>query len=70
VLQGRVGEHNETKLPTDSKSPWWQIILPYVNDVVIRSSDIITDDLSRKYLISSAELTDMGWRITAMQQQA
>jgi hypothetical protein len=69
VLQGTKGETNEAKLPGDVKTPWWAILLPAWPGIVLRTSDIIRDDLDRKYVISSAELTDMGWRITAMQAQ-
>jgi len=69
VLQGTKGETNEAKLPQDVKTPWWSILMPAWPGVVFRTSDIIRDELDRKYVISSAELTDMGWRITAMQAQ-
>lgn len=69
VLQGTKGEQNDAKLPGDMRSPWWLILLPAFAGVVIRTSDILTDDLGRRYAISSAELTDMGWRITARQEQ-
>lgn len=69
ILQGTKGETNETKLPGDVKTPWWAIMLPAWPGVELRTSDIIRDDLDRKYVISSAELTGMGWRITAMQAQ-
>lgn len=69
VLQGSKGETNPTNLPGDVKTPWWLILLPAWPGVVFRTSDLIRDELGRKYVISSAELTDMGWRITAMQAQ-
>lgn len=69
VLQGTKGEQNELKLPGDVRTPWWAILMPAWPGVTLRTSDIITDDLGRRYMISSAELTDMGWRITAMQAQ-
>jgi len=69
ILQGTKGETNDVKLPQDIKTPWWAILLPAWPGVVFRTSDIVRDDLDRKYVISSAELTDMGWRITAMQAQ-
>jgi len=69
ILQGTKGETNEAKLPQDVKTPWWLILIPAYPGIVLRTSDIIRDDLDRKYMISSAELTDMGWRITAMQAQ-
>ncbi len=67
VLQGTKGEANEVKLPGDVRTPWWAILVPAWPGVTLRTSDIITDDLGRRYVISSAELTDLGWRMTAMQ---
>ncbi|VVQ19939.1 hypothetical protein [Pseudomonas fluorescens] len=69
IIQGTKGETNEAKLPGDVKTPWWAILMPAWPGLILRTSDIIRDDLDRKYVISSAELTDMGWRITAMQAQ-
>ncbi|PRP68704.1 hypothetical protein BUE93_20785 [Chromobacterium amazonense] len=69
VLQGPKGEKNETGLPGDVRTPWWAILLPAWPTVTIRTSDIITDDLGRRYIVSSAELTDLGWRLTATQKQ-
>jgi len=67
VLQGTKGEKSETQLPGDTRTPWWAVLVPALADVTLRSNDIITDDLGRRLIVSSAELTDMGWRITAMQ---
>lgn len=69
VLQGPKGEKSEVGLPGDVKQPWWAILMPAWAGVTIRGGDIITDDLQRRYVISSAELTDLGWRMTAMQAQ-
>lgn len=69
ILQGTKGEKNDAQLPGDTRSPWWAVLLPHFEGVTLRSADLITDDLARRYVISSAELTDLGWRITAMQAQ-
>ncbi|TCG09356.1 hypothetical protein BZM27_06025 [Paraburkholderia steynii] len=69
VLQGTKGEKNEVNLPGDVRNPWWQILMPAFPGVVIGTADILTDDLQRRYSVSSAEATDLGWRITAMQAQ-
>lgn len=69
VLQGTKGEASPTNLPGDVRTPWWAILMPAWPGIVLRTSDIIRDELGRKYVISSAELTDMGWRCTAMQAQ-
>ncbi len=67
VLQGTKGERPDLGLPTDVRAPWWQMLLPAFAGVVLMASDIVADDLGRRYAVSSAELTDMGWRLTAQQ---
>lgn len=67
VLQGTKGEKGDAILPGDARSPWWTVLMPAVPGVNLRTADIITDDIGRRYTISSAELTDMGWRMTVMQ---
>ena len=69
ILQGTKGEKNETGLPGDVRTPWMIVLLPQVPGVVIRTSDIILDDLGRRYIVSDAELSDLGWRMTAVQAQ-
>lgn len=70
ILQGTKGEKNLVNLPGDVRTPWWAVLLPILpGNVALRSDDIITDDLARRYVISSAELTDLGWRITATQAE-
>lgn len=69
VVQGTKGERSDVNLPGDVRTPWWLIMIPALPSVILRSGDIIKDDLSRRYVISSAELSEMGWRLTAMQAQ-
>ncbi|NMM21839.1 MAG: hypothetical protein HHJ15_18120 [Rhodoferax sp.] len=54
-------------LPAGAKQSGWRILLPpsVPATVVIGASDIVTDDIGRRYLIDGAELTDLGWRINA-----
>lgn len=67
VLQGSKGEKNDVGLPGDTKNPWFTVLLPYWNGVTLRTSDIISDEIGGRYRVSSAELTDLGWRLTAQQ---
>jgi len=67
ILQGTKGEKTDAKLPGDTRAPWWLILLPFCEGIIIEFGDIINDDLSRSYTVSSAEKSDAGWRITAMQ---
>jgi hypothetical protein len=65
ILQGTKGEKSETNLPGDTRSPWWAILMPGTVGR-IKPDDIITDDLDQRYIVSSQESTDLGYRITAM----
>lgn len=67
MLQGSKGEKNEVGLPADAKNPWFTVLVPSVEGVLLRTADIITDDIGGRYKLSSAELTDLGWRLTAQQ---
>jgi hypothetical protein len=67
ILQGTKGEKGDAELPGDVRNPWWAVLLPDWPGITLRSGDIITDDLTRRYIVSSAELTELGWRLTALQ---
>jgi hypothetical protein len=63
---GEIRSNSSTAgLPTDQTVPYWSILLPAVAHVVLSPGDLITDDLGRTAVISSSELTDLGWRINA-----
>jgi hypothetical protein len=64
VLSAGTGRPGE--LPADGRLPSWTVLLP-ATPVALRASDIIQDDLSRTYVIGTAELTALGWRILAKQ---
>lgn len=70
ILQGTKGEINPVDLPLDMRMPWWIILLPAFPGVIIDTGDFIRDDLGRKYVVSSPELTDLGWRISAAYERA
>jgi hypothetical protein len=57
-------------LPADVKSSGWRVLLPPSAVWVIKAGDFITDDLGRRYAIDGAELTDLGWRINAVEEHA
>lgn len=65
ILQGTKGEKSDGNLPGDVRNPWWAILMPYAG-VDLTFDDIIVDDLGRRYVISSPELSGSGWRLTAM----
>jgi hypothetical protein len=64
ILQGTKGEKNDAGLPGDTRLPWWQILMP-AQAGTVEYGDLIVDDLGRRYVVSSPELTDLGYRITA-----
>lgn len=67
VLLSHKGEISQGKLPGDTRSPWWVVLMPAVPGVIVRHGDIMSDDLNRRYVCASVELTDLGYRIIAEQ---
>jgi hypothetical protein len=65
ILQGTKGEKGDVGLPADTRTPWWNVLMP-ASVGAVNYGDLIIDDLNRRYIVSSAELTDMGYRLTAM----
>lgn len=57
-------------LPGDATEASWKILLPPSIPLTIESSDILTDDLSRRFEVLSAESTDLGWRLSAKEVHA
>ena len=50
--------------------PWWAILLPAPDDgPQLMMGDVLDDEQAapRRYIVSMAERTDLGWRISAMQ---
>ncbi len=71
VLQGNKGRV-EVKLPGDTYDPFWEVLLPYFNGVEIKSRDILEEDVSSgtppsRFVVSGAELTELGWRLRCQQ---
>jgi hypothetical protein len=65
ILQGTKGEKGDVGLPADTRMPWWNILMPASVGAVI-FGDLIIDDMERRYIVSSSELTSLGYRLTAM----
>lgn len=63
---GTKGEVGSTNLPGDVRSGWYQILLPALAGTKIEAADVIDDNLGRRYKVSSCELSQLGWRLTAM----
>jgi len=61
------GKGASIPVPSDTKNSAWMILIPQFAGVVVNTNDIITDDLGRRYAVNTAELTDLGWRILAVE---
>jgi len=66
ILLGSRGIRNN-ELPGDAGYGSWRILLPPSAVVSLRPGTIVTDDLDNRFVIQSAELQDLGWRIDAQQ---
>ncbi|MGH8259851.1 MAG: hypothetical protein ACRES6_08945 [Steroidobacteraceae bacterium] len=64
ILQGKRLQPS-TPVPGTVKEVGWEILLPPSVPVTILASDLMIDDLGRRYAVEGAELTDLGWRIQA-----
>jgi hypothetical protein len=69
VEQGTKGQMPTSALPGDTRAPWWSIYLPAIAGVTLQYGDVMADDIGRTYTVSSAELSDAGWRIAASQSE-
>lgn len=67
ILLGGRSQKPDTKLPSDAKQAGWRLLLPPSVPVVIMAGDIAQDDLGRRYMVDAAELTDLGWRLSAQE---
>jgi hypothetical protein len=63
VFNGYGGGLDTADLPGDAAPRSWEVLLPAVSGVVLLNGDLMTDDLGRTAVVSSAELTDLGWRL-------
>ncbi len=67
LLTSSSGSRSGADLPADSSTATWTILLPAVPNVVLRSSDLMVDDLGRSGIVAAAELTELGWRLQVNQ---
>lgn len=66
ILAGtHTPERSVVALPGDGRMPWKAILLPMFAGVAIMTNDYITDTTGLRYQVSDAELTNLGWRISA-----
>jgi hypothetical protein len=70
VLNGTKGERGDVALPGDIRMPWVAILLPAFPGVTLKTADVVTDDLGRRFKLSACELSDLGWRCTAAMEMS
>lgn len=61
------GAKGLANLPITTGAPSAEIKMPAVDGVLIESGDIVVDDLTRRYVVKSAELSALGWQLTALE---
>ena len=66
LVAGTKGEKSDDGLPRDTRQPWYSVLLPPSQTVELQTDDQVTDQDGLRYLVSSAELTPLGWRLTVM----
>jgi hypothetical protein len=67
VIGAAGAGHPDAGLPTDGTVPYWTVLLPASDSIVLSPSDLVSDDLGRNAVISASELTSLGWRLTVKQ---
>lgn len=67
LLKGRA-EQTGSGLPGATRNVGWEVLLPSSIGVTIVESDVLVDDLGRKYSIQAAEESDVGWRLVTVEE--
>ena len=58
-------EIDPTRLPSDTKTSFFEILLPSMPGVVLSFGQLLEDEIGQNYIISAAELSVTGWRLLA-----
>jgi hypothetical protein len=58
---------DRVNLPGDAQLGGWSVLLPPLPGIMLRTGDLLTDDLGRAGVVSWAELSDLGWRLFVRQ---
>lgn len=70
ILINGSGAGSGVNLPGTITTGTWRILLPPSVPTLILAGDFATDDHGRRLSITSAELTDLGWRLNAIEVHA
>ena len=63
-LEGTKGERSVLNGPLDTRVPWFDVLMPVFNTGDVRTHDRLRLDDGTEWVISSPELTELGWRMT------
>ena len=66
LLKGSKGERGDDPLPGDARLPWMEALLPAAAGVTLRTDDLCIDDEGRRFIVSTVELSALGWRLEMM----
>jgi len=57
-------------VPSEITVPMWTVLLPAPEGVTLLPSDLMSDELGRQAVVTSAELSHLGWRLIVKQLTA
>ena len=63
LIMNRIAAKGQSMLPNDIGEPAFKVIMPQFPGVLIKTSDVVYDDIGIRYLVSMAELSPLGWRL-------
>jgi hypothetical protein len=63
IMYMQKGRVTEVGLPMDLPSPYYTVLLPSYAGLLLRSGDIVKDEMAQRYVVSVAELSMFGWRL-------
>ena len=70
ALAGGRMETNSFKLPLDTRSPSYVVLIPALTGIDLRIGDFVDDERGVRLALTSVELTDFGYRCIATSEQA
>nr|WP_321986656.1 hypothetical protein [uncultured Lichenicoccus sp.] len=65
LLAKSRGEQDVTRLPSDTRAAYFEVLLPPIPGITIGIGLALQDLNSQNYMIMSSELTDYGWKLLA-----
>lgn len=69
ALSGGRMENNQFKLPLDTRSPSFTLLIPNLPEIDLRIGDLVDDNRGVRLALTSVELTDFGYRCIGTSEQ-